>query len=86
MAFRVTEIFELSSIRDWKWFRTKPLCQGDLVIIVDPSLPRNIWLRGKVLETRLAGDGQVRSATVLTQRGILERPVTKLAILDVAPQ
>lgn len=70
-----------------KWYdRTKPLCQGDLVIIVDPSLPRNVWLRGKVLETRLAEDGQVRSAKVLTQCGILERPAAKLAILEVAPQ
>lgn len=70
-----------------KWYeKSKPLCQGDLVIIVDPSLPRNVWLRGKVLQTRLASDGQVRSAKVLTQRGIMDRPVTKLAILDVAPQ
>ena len=56
------------------------------MIIVDPSLPRNVWLRGKILETRLAADGQVRSAKVQTQHGILERPVAKLAILDVAPQ
>lgn len=54
--------------------------------MVDPSLPRNIWLRGKVLETRLARDGQVRSAKVLTTHGILERPVSKLAVLDVASQ
>ncbi|XP_075162909.1 uncharacterized protein LOC142235544 [Haematobia irritans] len=68
-----------------KWHeKSKPLGQGDLVIIVDPSLPRNVWLRGRVLETRLAQDGQVRSATVMTKRGIMERPVTKLAILDVA--
>ncbi|XP_075157968.1 uncharacterized protein LOC142231235 [Haematobia irritans] len=47
-------------------------------------LPSNVWLRGRVLETRLARDGQVRSAKVQTQRGIMERPATKLAILDVA--
>lgn len=70
-----------------KWHdRPRPLSPGDLVIIVDPSLPRNVWQRGKVLETRLASDGQVRSAKVLTQHGILDRPVVKLAILDVAPQ
>ena len=70
-----------------KWHdRPNPLCQGDLVIIVDPSLPRNVWLRGRVLETRLAKDGQVRSAKVLTQHGVLERPAAKLAILEVAHQ
>ncbi|XP_075157943.1 uncharacterized protein LOC142231210 [Haematobia irritans] len=68
-----------------KWHeKPKPLEKGDLVIIVDSSLPRNVWLRGRVLETRLARDGQVRSAKVQTQRGIMERPATKLAILDVA--
>ncbi|XP_075150659.1 uncharacterized protein LOC142224757 [Haematobia irritans] len=36
-----------------KWHeKQKPLQQGDLVIVVDPSLPRNVWVRGKVLETR----------------------------------
>ncbi|XP_059221875.1 uncharacterized protein LOC131996320 [Stomoxys calcitrans] len=70
-----------------KWFeKSKPLSQGDLVIIVDPSLPRNVWLRGKVLETRLARDGQVRSAKVLTKHGILDRPAAKLAVLEVELQ
>lgn len=68
-----------------KWHeKSKPINQGDLVIIVDPSLPRNVWLRGRVLETRLASDGQVRSAKILTKRGMMERPATKLAVLDVA--
>lgn len=68
-----------------KWFeKPKPLVVGDLVLIVDPLFPRNVWVRGRVLETRLAKDGQVRSATILTSRGIFERPVTKLAVLDVA--
>ncbi|XP_073815948.1 uncharacterized protein [Musca autumnalis] len=70
-----------------KWFeRHAPLRKGDLVVIVDPFFPRNVWPRGKVLETRLAKDGQVRSAKVLTATGILERPVAKLAVLDVASQ
>ncbi|XP_075163374.1 uncharacterized protein LOC142236009 [Haematobia irritans] len=70
-----------------KWHeRRKPLCQGDLVIVVDPSLPRNVWIRGKVVETRLAKDGQVRSAKIITSNGIMERPVNKLAILDVSSE
>lgn len=59
---------------------------GNLVIIVDPSLPRNVWLRGKVFVTRLASDAQVRSAKVLTQHGVLDRSASKLAILEVVTQ
>lgn len=71
--------------RRTKWHqKVKPLCVGDLVVVVDPESPRNVWLRGKILETKTATDGQVRSAKVLTTRGILERPAVKLAKLDVA--
>ena len=70
-----------------KWHaKPKPLAQGDLVIIFDSSLPRNIWIRGEDLETRSASDGQVRSAKVLTKQGIMERPATILAIFDFARQ
>lgn len=68
-----------------KWFeKSKPLSVGDLVVVVDPSSPRNVWPRGKVLETRVADDGQVRSAKIMTSCGVLDRPVAKLAVLDVA--
>ena len=32
----------------------------------------------------MAGDGQVRSAKVMTKLAVLDRPVTKLAVLEVA--
>ncbi|KAI8115933.1 hypothetical protein CVS40_11923 [Lucilia cuprina] len=67
-----------------KWFeKSKPLTVGDLVVVVDPSSPRNVWPRGKVLETTVAKDGQVRRANIKTTCGVLERPVAKLALLDV---
>lgn len=68
-----------------KWFEnSKPLSKGDLVVVVDPSFPRNVWPRGKILETTVAADGQVRRAKIMTSRGVLERPVARLALLDVA--
>ncbi|XP_075156642.1 uncharacterized protein LOC142229926 [Haematobia irritans] len=68
-----------------KWFeKAKPLEVGDLVVVVDPSNPRNVWPRGKVIEIFKASDGQVRRAKVLTSCGVLERPAVKLAVLDVA--
>lgn len=70
--------------RRTKWFqRTKPVEVGDVVVIADPKMPRNCWPKGKVIGTRVSSDGQVRSATVKTSSGVYDRPVTKLAVLDV---
>lgn len=68
-----------------KWHeKVKPLSVGDLVVVVDPGSPRNVWLRGKVIDVKLSSDNQVRSAKILTKQGVLERPTLKLAVLDVA--
>ncbi|XP_058456375.1 uncharacterized protein LOC131433794 [Malaya genurostris] len=67
-----------------KWFtKTKPIAVGDVVIVVDPNLPRNCWPKGRIIDAKIADDGQVRSATVQTVHGIYERPAVKLAVLDI---
>ncbi|KXJ68836.1 hypothetical protein RP20_CCG001484 [Aedes albopictus] len=70
--------------RRTKWLvPAKPIEVGDIVIIVDPSFPRNCWPKGRVIATRPGADGQVRWATVQTTSGIYERPAVRLAVLDV---
>ncbi|XP_062715999.1 uncharacterized protein LOC134291796 [Aedes albopictus] len=70
--------------RRTKWFtNVDPIGINDLVIIVDPNLPRNTWPKGRVIGVKQGPDHQVRSATVQTSRGIYERPAVKLAVLDV---
>lgn len=67
-----------------KWFSAvKPIAVGDIVIIVDPKLPRNCWPKGRVLATTVSKDGHVRQATVQTATGIFQRSAVNLAILDV---
>ncbi|XP_055909040.1 uncharacterized protein LOC129943877 [Eupeodes corollae] len=67
-----------------KWFApVDPIKEGDIVLIVDQNSPRNCWLKGRVIQTKVAKDGQVRSATVFTRSGIYIRPSVKLAVLDV---
>lgn len=71
--------------RRTKWFSpAKPIAVGDVVIIVDSAFPRNCWPKGRVIAINTSKDGQVRSATVQTITGIYERPVVKLAVLDIA--
>ncbi|XP_055527350.1 uncharacterized protein LOC129719971 [Wyeomyia smithii] len=67
-----------------KWFHpVKPIVAGDVVVIVDPKLPRNCWPKGKIISATPSRDGQVRVATVRTANGVYQRPVTQLAVLDV---
>jgi len=67
-----------------KWFnKCAPIKIGDIVVIVDPDLPRNNWPKGIVVDAMKAKDGQVRSVTVKTQTSLLQRPVAKVAVLDV---
>lgn len=67
-----------------KWFtKQPPIKVGDIVVIVDADLPRNSWPKGMVIDTIVAKDGQVRRVTVKTKNSVLERPVAKLAVLDV---
>lgn len=73
--------------RRTKWFaNVKPIQIGDLVIIVDPNLPRNTWPKGRVIGVKKGADNQVRSASIQTASGIYERPAVKLAVLDVGVQ
>ncbi|XP_058827066.1 uncharacterized protein LOC131687047 [Topomyia yanbarensis] len=71
--------------RHTKWFsEIKAIEVGDIVVIVDPDHPRNCWPKGRIISVNRGKDGKVRSAAVQTAiRGVYERPVVKLAVLDV---
>ncbi|XP_065081599.1 uncharacterized protein LOC135704101 [Ochlerotatus camptorhynchus] len=66
-----------------KWFdEARRVEVGDLVLIADEG-KRNGWVRGIVIESIRAPDSHVRQAMINTTRGVLRRPVLKLAVLDV---
>jgi len=68
-----------------RWYtRTTPIAVGNIVIVVDPNLPRHAWPKGEIVKTVIGRDGQVRSAFVRTSSGIYHRPATKLAVLDIS--
>ncbi|XP_065365551.1 uncharacterized protein LOC135958583 [Calliphora vicina] len=62
---------------------TKPVAPGDLVLICDPAVSRRDWKRGRVVNVFPGSDGVIRRADVQTSSGILKRPVSKLAVLDL---
>jgi hypothetical protein len=55
---------------------------GDIVLLMDTSLPRNEWLMGRVVETYPGQDGRVRSVKVKTKNSQLVRPITKVCLLE----
>jgi hypothetical protein len=61
---------------------TIPLKEGDLVLLVDPKLPRNTWPRGRITQARPAADGQVRMVRIQTATGNYLRPAVKVAAFN----
>ncbi|XP_055604679.1 uncharacterized protein LOC129752915 [Uranotaenia lowii] len=91
LAQTLTDIFWSRWIKEYlptiarrtKWFDSvRPLEAGDLVVVVNKN-HRNGWERGRILEVYKGTDGQVRQALVRTSNGIIRRPATVLALLDV---
>ncbi|XP_055645439.1 uncharacterized protein LOC129781961 [Toxorhynchites rutilus septentrionalis] len=70
--------------RQPKWFEeaAKEITEGDLVLITDEG-KRSEWIRGRVERAIRGSDGRVRQAIMRTAGGLVHRPVTKIALLDV---
>ena len=67
-----------------KWCeQTDPIKERDVVYVGDPNLPRSQWCRGVVTGVRLGSDNVARSATVKIVNGVIQRPVSRLAVLEV---
>ena len=54
---------------------------GDVVVLVDSSVPRGQWLFGLVKSLRTSDDGLVRSATVFTNGKKTTRPISKMVLV-----
>ena len=59
---------------------------GDVVLIVDYSVPRNSWSLARVTETFPGEDGLVRSARVSTSSNSFVRPIHKLCLIESADE
>ena len=65
-----------------KWLQPKRnVAVGDLVLLTDSSMPRNMWLMGKVVKIVPDKRGLVRRVQVRTKSSVLERPIDKLVLL-----
>ena len=69
--------------RRHKWQNVKPNIQvGDLVLVMDESMPLGCWPLGLVTETNVGRDDLIRSVKVKTKSTIMTRPITKIVLLE----
>ncbi|KAI5645960.1 hypothetical protein NE865_01853 [Phthorimaea operculella] len=66
--------------------KSRNLSVGDVVLVVDDSLPRGTWPLGKISKIHPGQDGVVRVVDVATQGGTLRRPARKVVLLTQGPQ
>ena len=65
-----------------KWRRDNKTLEVDqVVLVVDPQLPRALWPDGKVTHTYPGADGRVRTASVQVKEKTYVRPVARLVPL-----
>jgi len=68
-----------------KWIGVKRnLTVGDLVIIMDSTAPRNSWPVGRVIQSFPDRRGFVRQVRIKTRSSCLDRPITKVCLLQEA--
>jgi hypothetical protein len=73
---------ELKRMRKWKVI--KPNVEvGELVLELDPNVPKGMWKLAVIDEVFPSKDGLVRKVKIRTASGLYERPITQLCPLDV---
>ncbi|XP_075163230.1 uncharacterized protein LOC142235861 [Haematobia irritans] len=65
-----------------KWQRpTDNLQENTMVVIKEENLPPNCWRLGRIKKVHAGADNRVRIAELITQKGTITRPITKLVVL-----
>lgn len=68
-----------------RWSAVKRnLVPGDIVLIVDDTAPRNSWVMGRVVQTFPDRSGFVCQVRIKTKSNCLDRPITKVCLLQEA--
>jgi hypothetical protein len=81
--FRQEYLSQLTLRSKWLVSR-RSLRVGDLVVVHEEDLKRNLWKLGRVSKVFPSADGRVRSVQVKTATSELVRPIVKVALLEAA--
>lgn len=65
-----------------KWFhRSRDFKVDDVVLLVDPEIPRGHWPLGKIVKVYSGQDGHVRVVDLKIGETVLRRPITRLSFI-----
>ncbi|XP_061400515.1 uncharacterized protein LOC133336248 [Musca vetustissima] len=65
-----------------KWIASNPNVKpGSLVIVREDNLPPQQWLMGRIIDIIRGRDARVRVVDIKTTRGVMRRPIHRLALL-----
>lgn len=87
---RLADIFWARWIKEYApllQHRREPCSQGippqvgDIVLLVDETMPRNSWIKGRVTGVHPGRDGVVRVVDVMTKTGLRRRATKKIVVL-----
>ena len=66
-----------------RWTKEEiPLKEKDVVLVSEDNVSRGKWRLGKVAETFPGKDGRIRTVKVLTKKGMINRPVQRLHLVE----
>ena len=69
--------------RRQKWLQKRPnVSVGDIMLVIEENIPRNLWPLCRVIQVTPGTDGIVRSVKIKTRNAVLTRPVSKLVMLE----
>ncbi|XP_075150323.1 uncharacterized protein LOC142224439 [Haematobia irritans] len=71
---------ELHKRYKWK-MPNENLQDNAMVVVKEENTPPNEWRLGRIQKVRPGSDGRVRVADILTGRGTITRPISKLVVL-----
>lgn len=67
-----------------KWHEVREQVKvGEVVLVVEKSLPRHLWPLGRVVNIFPGRDGRVRCVNILTRAGIMRRPLVSCVRLEL---
>lgn len=70
-----------------KWNRVgRNFIPGDIVMLMDNMAPRSSWITARVLDTIPDKNGLVRTVRIKTKTSVLDRPITKVCLLQEAEE
>lgn len=73
-------LHSLTQLPKWKKEQDN-IKEGQLVLIKSDNIPATYWAMGRVIQTHKGQDGKIRSVTLKTETGLLDRSIRKLCVL-----